>query len=139
MGRITKYDPEYCEQLIEHMSKGLSFEAFAGHVGVSKQTIYDWVDRHEEFKEAKDIATEKCRLWWESVGIKHIVTRSKSEQGIGSKSTSLNSQVWTINMKNRFGWRDRQPDEVDTTVVNNITNVQPVDLDERIQQIKDKK
>ena len=28
VGRPTKYKPEYCEMLIEHMSEGLSFESF---------------------------------------------------------------------------------------------------------------
>lgn len=65
-GRPTKYKPEYCEMLIEHMAEGLSYEAFAGIVSVSYQTIYDW-EIHKEFLEAKEIGFSKCLLFWEKL------------------------------------------------------------------------
>jgi len=38
-------------------------------------------------------------------------------------------------LKNLAGWRDKQPDEVDKTVVTTV-NVNPSELEERIKQIK---
>lgn len=119
VGRPTSYKKEYCELLIEHMSKGLSYEAFAGSIGVSKQTIYDWEKVNPEFLDAKYIGTEKSRIFWESLGINHILNVSESfGKDAGSKSVSLNAPVWVFNMKNRFGWKDKQPEETDTLNIN---------------------
>ena len=118
-GRPTSYKPEYCNQLIEHMARGLSYESFAGSIGVSKQTIYDWEKVNKEFLDAKEIGLEKSRIFWEEIGIDHIINVSESfGKDAGSKSTSLNSTVWIFNMKNRFGWRDKQPDEQDNININ---------------------
>ena len=115
-GRPTDYKPEYCEQLIEHMAKGLSFEAFAGVLSVSKQTLYNWADANTEFMDAKKIGIEHCRLFWERLGVDHIITKSESfGKGEGSESKALNTGVYVFNMKNRFPeeWKDKK--EVDNS------------------------
>jgi len=107
-GRPTDYKPEYCSQLVEHMAKGLSFECFAGTIGVVKKTLYNWCDQFPQFLHAKEIGTAKSMIFWEQIGIDHIVSRSESfGQGMGSESKSLNSSAWIFNMKNRFNWRDK--------------------------------
>jgi len=52
----TKYKKKYCEELIEHMKQGFSYETFGGKVGVGKTTMYDWEHVHDEWKAAKAIA-----------------------------------------------------------------------------------
>lgn len=96
-GRPTDYKPEYCQLLIEHMSKGFSFEAFAALVNASKQTVYNWTEQFPEFMDAKEIAFERSRLFWERVGIDIAV------KGEG------NATAYIFNMKNRFKqeWRDK--------------------------------
>jgi len=133
-GRPTKYKHEYCSMLIEHMSNGLSYEAFAGVIGVCKFSLYEWEKNHEEFSDAKLIAFQKCQLFWEKLGVDHIINRSDSEHQGGSSSRSLNASVWIFNMKNRFKWRDKQPDEVDV-VVNNFSNMSDEDLDKRLAEL----
>ncbi len=133
VGRPSKYKPEYCDELLAHMEKGFSYESFAGHIGVSKQTIYTWEQQHPEFLDAKEVGIEKSRIFWESVGINHIVNTSNSFGEGQSESRSLNASVWIFNMKNRFKWRDKQPDETDV-VVNNVTNMSDDDLDRRISE-----
>ena len=46
------YKPEYCQMLIDHMSKGYSFESFAGKIGRGVRTIYEWREKFEEFQDA---------------------------------------------------------------------------------------
>lgn len=109
VGRPTAYDPIYCEQLISHMEQGLSYEAFAGFLGVSKQTLYDWEKANPAFLDAKEIGIQKSRMFWEKLGIDHILNVSENYgKDAGSKSKSLNAAVWCFNMKNRFRWTDRQ-------------------------------
>lgn len=106
VGAKCKYRPHHCEEMISFMSLGYSFEAFAGKIGVTRDTLYQWEKKFPEFKEAKKIAFEQCRIKWESMAIDNMINESN-----GSNSTSLNSSVWIFNMKNRFKWRDKQPDE----------------------------
>jgi hypothetical protein len=66
-GRPTAYLPEYCNQLIEHMSMGFSFPSFAGRIRVSIDTIYEWAKIHSEFSEAKSIGKSLELIWWEKI------------------------------------------------------------------------
>lgn len=142
VGRPSKYKPEYCEQLLKHMSEGLSFESFAGVIEVSNKTLYAWAEQFPEFLHAKEIGTDKSRIFWESLGINHIINKSDSESTAGmggsSKSRSLNASVWIFNMKNRFQWRDKQPGEADV-VVNNLTTLSDEEIDARLEKLKGEK
>ncbi|MEE8234088.1 MAG: hypothetical protein V3R41_05360, partial [Gammaproteobacteria bacterium] len=91
---------EYCQMLIEHMSKGLSFESFAAITDTCRDTIYEWVKVHKEFSDAKRGAFAKSQLFWEEIGIEGLFN--------GKNKKSLNSAVWIFNMKNRFNWTDKQ-------------------------------
>ena len=42
--------------LIEHMAQGKSFESFASVAKVGRRTMFDWIEKHPEWKEAKDQA-----------------------------------------------------------------------------------
>lgn len=48
-GRPSNYREEYCEDIITFMGKGFSKTAFAGHIGVCRQTILNWTSQHPEF------------------------------------------------------------------------------------------
>jgi DNA-binding XRE family transcriptional regulator len=94
MAYPSSYKEEYCDQLIEHMRKGLSYEAFAGVIGVSNKTIHTWEGKHPEWKEAKGIGFNACRIFWEKLGV---------DLATGGKG---NATVWIANMNNRFWKRD---------------------------------
>lgn len=104
-GRPSKYKPEYCEMLVEHMESGLSFECFAGVLGVTKQIIYDWCERHPEFLDAKNRGWSKSQLTYEKIG----------RSAMAGKIPNFNTAVWIFNMKNRFGWSDRIETKVEGT------------------------
>lgn len=136
-GRPTLYKAEYCEELVKHMASGLSYESFAGVVGVCKQTIYNWEADYPEFLDAKGRGTEQSRLFWEKLCIDNILNRTDSEYQGGSSSRSLNSQVWSLNMINRFGWKNKAPGEDDKTIkLDGAIKVLPFDVDDRVKQLK---
>jgi hypothetical protein len=99
VGHPTTYKPEYCQALIDFMSKGYSFEAFAGNIDTHKDTLYQWCKVHPEFSDAKRLAFAKCQVFWEEIGLRGIWT----EEG-GPK---LNTGNYIFQMKNRFKWTDR--------------------------------
>jgi hypothetical protein len=51
-GRPTKYDPAYCDQVVEFMGRGFSKTAFAGEIGVCFDTLTEWANTHPEFSAA---------------------------------------------------------------------------------------
>lgn len=97
-----RFKDEYCEALIKHMSKGLSINCFGATIGVYRGTIYGWLRRYEQFAEAKEMGDQLYLLFWEKLGIEGVRGDIK-----------LNAPAWIFNMKNRFRWRDKTPEEVE--------------------------
>lgn len=105
VGRPTKYESRFCEMLIKKMAEGYSKEAVAGYLEISKQTLYNWAKENPEFFDAIAIGETKSQLLWEGDLVKY---KTHTKNG-----TQINSQVFNLNMKNRFGWRDKQEISVD--------------------------
>lgn len=107
-GRPNQYKKEYCDGLINHMSQGLSYETYAGIIGVTRKTLYNWEKSHKDWRDAKEKAFELCQLFWEQVGVMGtlgaVIRNNKGELIDYSK---VNSTMWIFNMKNRFNWKDR--------------------------------
>lgn len=97
MARPTKYDPAYCGEAIEFLADGYSIAAFAGKIGVTRSTVYEWIDQHPEFSDAIKIGQAKAVLWWEKVN------RSFALTGEG------NATAIVFGLKNRAAdeWRDK--------------------------------
>lgn len=119
---VTKYKPEYVEQVLIHMAKGFSFESFASKLDVDRSTLYKWCLAHSDFKEAKDIGVEKSRYCLE----RNLLRTAKT--GKGNVIASL------FMLKNRFPeeWRDRKEIDLkknDTNEGNNLT------LDEQLAKL----
>lgn len=102
-GQPTLYREEYCDQLLEHMRLGKSFESFAATIGCARVTLYNWLKDHPTFLYAKQRGHELALSVWEDIGQKHIL--NITQHGVGSKS--LNSTAWIFIMKNRFGYKDK--------------------------------
>lgn len=103
MGRPTKYLPEYCDMVIEHMSGGASLTSFAAEIDVARSTITEWTSQHPEFSAAIKRGKAKCAAWWESLG------RS------GAMGGEVNPTLVIFGLKNMApdDWRDKQ--EIDHT------------------------
>lgn len=97
-GAPTLYREEYCKQLMLHMGRGYSFQTFGAKIMVTIGTLYDWSKSHPEFADAKQIGEQLSHYWWENQG----------KQGLNTGPASFHGQVWSITMKNRFGYRDKQ-------------------------------
>lgn len=128
MANKSKYRPEHCRELIDHMAKGFSFESFAGAIGVSKQTIYDWLESHPDFMDAKAIAQEKCRFHWEKLSVEYVINKPNGP--------TINSQVYTLNMRNRFpqewGQKQEQPPETKDKTLTEAERALLADLSKRL-------
>lgn len=107
VGRPTLYKPEYCQMLIEHMARGGSFEGFAGTIRVSSEVLYDWIERHSEFLQAKKEGFAASRKFWE---------QTMADQATGKINGSSTALIFAL--KNRFpkDYRDRTEQKVQAYV-----------------------
>lgn len=101
-GRPSKFKPEYCSKLINHMSGGLSYQSFPAVVDTCIKTLYEWEQSYPEFLHAKNIGRQKQQLYFEETGRRAI------EGGI--KDFNATAFVWMS--KNMLGWRDKQDIEI---------------------------
>ena len=112
-GQPTKYKPEYCQMLIEHMAEGLSFKAFAGVIRVSRQTLYNWANKEHdsyagaEWEEAIEIGDACEQLYWEKVGRDGMHGQVFITDEGKTIIRPLNTGVWALNVRNRLGWKDK--------------------------------
>lgn len=102
-GRPSKYDPAYCERIVEHMKEGASVLSFAAELGVSRATINVWAEAHPDFLEALNAGKAACGAWWEARG------REVAQNGGGNGQATM----ITFGLKNmgRDDWADRQAHE----------------------------
>lgn len=47
-----KYDPKFCEMVVEHMSKGYTFTSFGAICKAGRPTMHEWVRDRPEFRDA---------------------------------------------------------------------------------------
>lgn len=99
-GRPTKYKPEYCEQIVEHMKDGKSAISFARSIDVCMATITEWASVHPEFSASYKKAMSYCEDHWAQEGLKGLWNHKDGP--------TLNTGVWAFYMKARFGWSDKQ-------------------------------
>ncbi len=86
------------------MSRGFSFESFAGTKGISKKTLYNMAQANPSFLQAKEKGVEMSRHFWENIGI----------EAVQGRVPFFNAATWIFNMKNRFSWRDKH--EIDISL-----------------------
>lgn len=100
VGRPTTYKPEYCQMLIEHMSQGFSFENFglSCKPKVHRGTLYDWIDAHEEFADAKKIGHEGR--------LKHYETMIQAHLHMPKDSGTFSHPMMMFLLKTQYGYRD---------------------------------
>jgi hypothetical protein len=69
VGRPSKYDPKYCDDVLKMGAEGYSIMEMAAEIGVAVSTLKDeWPKAHEEFSAAFARARELSQGWWERQG-----------------------------------------------------------------------
>lgn len=89
-GRPSKYDPSYCEVVVELGKEGKSIAQMCAHFDISRQTIDNWAEQHPDFLEALSRAKAHMQAKLEELGFS------------GLHSKDFNAQVWKTTMQARF-------------------------------------
>jgi len=95
--KTTKDLPEgWDEKVIKEYSEGASdVEVYATILGISEQTFKRLMEREEEFLRVIKRGRALSQSWWLREGRTSL---SKKD---------FSATLWYMNMKNRFGWKDR--------------------------------
>lgn len=87
---------DWKDGMISLASEGASIVELSVFLGINRSTFYELSKREKEFshtiKRCKDLSED----WWEKQGRLNL------------QNKEFNYVGWYMNMKNRFGWRDRQ-------------------------------
>lgn len=89
-GRPTKYDPSYCDVVVELGKDGKSVAQMCAHFDIARSTIDQWAVDNPEFSEALSRAKVHAQAWWEEQGVK------------GMTSDKFNAAVWKKSVEARF-------------------------------------
>lgn len=98
-GRPSKYDPKFCDRVIELGKEGASKAEIALDLDIVYNTLEAWQESHPEFLKAVKDAERLAQGWWEKRG--RIATFGGYD--------GFNATSFIFNMKNRFkeDWRDK--------------------------------
>jgi hypothetical protein len=79
--RPSKYTPDFCEEIIEHCSGGLSLTSFAAKIEVPYATIGQWCAKFPDFHRALQVAKAKAAAWHDQNGVKIVANGDRGGQG----------------------------------------------------------
>lgn len=140
VGRPTKYDPKYCEEIIKYFDiqpyktvqvvttgkndyekieekevpNDLRFiRGFANHIGVTQASIFEWSEKYPEFSIALKEAKELQREFMLQNGLRGLYA----------------SAPFIFAMKNMHGWRDEvpAPQELHLHFMNVLQQIRAID------------
>lgn len=60
-----KYDPSYCQAIVDFMAEGESLTQFAASIGTHVETLRNWAKANLEFNDAVKTAQGLAEAWWE--------------------------------------------------------------------------
>lgn len=107
-GRPTKYDPKYCQMLIDDATDGYTFRSFAARIGVSHQCLNEWKTVWPDFGEAHERAREIRHRMWEEQAL--IVAKTG---GQGSQATMI---IFGLKTMGEAAWQEKQVLDVNTNI-----------------------
>jgi transposase len=65
IGRPTDFKESYGEEILQLMAEGLSLAAAAAELGIHRQRVYDWEEKHPDFADTIKLARSKRQLFLE--------------------------------------------------------------------------
>ena len=100
-GRPEEYTKEYADDLAKTLpdmfKNGESIAEVCVELGICKNSFYKMKDISSAFSDACKKGLDKSEAWWTKLG------------RLGAScEASIQPATFCFNMKNRFGWKDRQ-------------------------------
>ncbi|WMT88270.1 DNA-packaging protein [Pelagibacterium sp. 26DY04] len=103
-GRPTDWKPELGEEILSRMEQGLSLAASAADLGIHRQRVYEWMERHPEFADTVKLAQAKRQLFLE----RRLLS---AEAG-----PVVTSTIFALKNAGPEDWREKQEHEVNARI-----------------------
>ena len=130
MGRPSTFKEEYCDDIVQFMSKGKSLAQWITKHGLREGQMKRWTSMFPKFREAKDRAILANMAYWEDVG----------ERATVGEIPRFHGSTYRFMMKNRFPhvYKDVHHTEQTTTIkfetfVNETGQIQQSSSDDMIE------
>ena len=89
-GRPSKYNPAFCERVIELAKEGAGWAEYAADFGVDRASLYRWAEENEDFAQALTRAKVLEQAWFEREGRLNLRNRE------------FNANLWGKSVSARF-------------------------------------
>ena len=108
MAPPTLYKPEFCAIATKILADGESLAAICAELEIARPTLYEWKEKHPDFKLAIDVGLQKAQRDWERLG----------KEGIQGNLEKFAGSPWMFTMKNRFrdDYKDDKTEKPDESV-----------------------
>lgn len=123
MANTLQYKKEWCEALVKHMSQGHSFSTFSTICGVTRTTMYEWVEKFPEFRDAKINGEEAAKKFLEKRLMAKISGQDLSSIGIDTKKIDTACLIFALKTRFYKEYGDRSKIEQTTDTNINIVNL----------------
>ena len=107
LGRPSKYDPAYCDQVVALGKEGLSRWQICSRLDIGLHNMKAWEGAHEDFRASLEEARLHALAYWEDLAHDHI---REAPGGI-----KLNTGLWSRSMAARFPEQYRENSKVEVT------------------------
>jgi hypothetical protein len=128
MANTLQYKKEWCDALVKHMGQGHSFSTFSTICGVTRTTMYEWVDTYPEFKDAKINGEESAKKFLEKRLMAKISGQDLTSLGIDTKKIDTACLIFALKTRfyKEYGDRSKIEQTTDATI-----NVVSLDIDDQ--------
>jgi len=99
---------DWYDYILSEMSEGASLQEIKAHFDISNTLHERWMGEEPEYKETIKRGKELSEAWWQKQGRVHL------------QNKEFSATLWYMNMKNRFGWKDRQDITSDDKTINQV-------------------
>ena len=127
MAKPVKYEPEHCQKLLDHCKNGFEVQTFGATIGVSRATIYNWMTRYPEFKQAHEMGISYLRMR----ATQRLIDFAEGRMDKGA------SVIAAIYLAKVYGVRDDKPLIYDGENVQEIETTKKIKSAFTIEQIEE--
>lgn len=109
-GRPTDYNPEWVNIVPDMFREGQSITEVAVGLGITKQTLYRYMELYPAFSDAIHEGREISQSWWERQGREGLYKTTEYNDDGSRIDRSINDRLWMNNVRFRFpdDWQERK-------------------------------
>jgi hypothetical protein len=114
-----KFKPEFCKIATEHLRSGLSISCLGPSLasddhplGVSRATVYNWIEEHPEFREAVEAGQQLAQKFYEQ----RLTAKISGQKINGVNTKDIDTSCLIFALKTRFHKDYGEKQQIDANI-----------------------